>query len=161
MNNNNNNNDNNNNNNNNNLRGAIRIRYNIPLKRLPPLCLCGDSFNLQHALSCSNWGLVITRHKELRNLAAEILGEVCKNVVIELWIIRQTAFCDVMVFNPLSRCHLHHSLPAVHKRMKTKKNGNITSQFFNAAISFRILLNVFLTEGKNLKVRSVYALKPA
>ena len=62
---------------------SMRIRYNIPLERLPTLCVCGDSFNLQHALSCPKGGLVITRHNELRNLTAEILGEVCKNVVIE------------------------------------------------------------------------------
>ena len=114
------------------------------------LCVCGDSFNLQHALSCPKGGLVITRHNELRNLTAEILGEVCKNVVIEplltpltgeelpkssnmcnqaranitargLWINRQMAFCDVRVFNPLARCHLHHSLPAVHKKNENKK----------------------------------------
>ena len=46
------------------------------------LCVCGDSFNLQHSSSCPE-GLVITRHNKLRNLTAEILGEVCKNVVIE------------------------------------------------------------------------------
>ena len=63
---------------------AIRIRYNIPLERLPTLCVCRDSFNLQHALSCLKGELVITRHNELRNLTAEILREVCKNVVIEL-----------------------------------------------------------------------------
>ena len=34
--------------------------------------MCGDSFNLQHALSCPKVGLVITRHNELRNLTAEI-----------------------------------------------------------------------------------------
>ena len=56
---------------------AMRIRYNIPLERLPTLCVCGDSFNLQHALSCPKGGLVITRH------TAEILGEVCNNVNIE------------------------------------------------------------------------------
>ena len=112
---------------------------------LPILCACGDSFNLQHALSCPKGGLVITRHNELRNLTAEILGEVCKNVVIELlltlltgeefpkssnkrnqgradvsarelWISGQTIFCDVWVFNPLTRCHLHYSLPVVHKK---------------------------------------------
>ena len=122
---------------------AIRIRYNIPLERLPTLCVCGDSFNLQHALSCPKGGLVFTRHNKLRNFTAEILGDICKNVVIEplltpltgeelpkssntsnqsrahvsargLWINGQTAFCDVRVFNPLARCHLHHSLPAVH-----------------------------------------------
>ena len=113
-------------------------------------CVCGDSFNLQHALSCPKRGLVITRHNKLRKLTAEILGEVCKNVVIEplltpltgeelpkssntsnqaradvsargLWINGQTAFCDVRVFNPLARCHLHHSLPAVHKKNENEK----------------------------------------
>ena len=62
---------------------AIPIRYNIPLERLPILCVCGDSFNLQHALSCLKGGAVITRHNKLRNLTGEILNEVCKNVVIE------------------------------------------------------------------------------
>ena len=108
------------------------------------LCVCGDSFNLQHSSSCPE-GLVITRHNKLRNLTAEILGKVCKNVVIQplliplteeevlkssntsnqaradvsvrgLWINRQMAFYDVRVFNTLARCHLHHSLPAVHKK---------------------------------------------
>ena len=107
------------------------------------LCVSGDSFNLQHAVSCPKGGLVITIHNELRNLTAEILREVCKNVVIELlltsmtgeelpkssntssqaradvsarrlWINGQTAFCDARVFIPLARCHLYHSLPAVH-----------------------------------------------
>ena len=32
------------------FKDAIRIRYNIPLERLPTLCVCGDSFNLEHAL---------------------------------------------------------------------------------------------------------------
>ena len=108
------------------------IQYNIPLECLPTLCDCGGSLNLQHALSCPKGGLVITRHNELRNLTAEILGEVCKNVVIEplltpltgeelpkssntsnqaradvsatgLWINEQAAFCNVRVFNPLAR----------------------------------------------------------
>ena len=119
------------------------------------LCVCGDSFNLQHALSCPKGGLVITRHNELRNLTVEILGEVCKNLVIKplltplmgkellkssntsnqaradvsargLWTNRQKAFCDVRVFNPLPRCHLHHSLSAVHK-----KNENEMKREYN------------------------------
>ena len=50
---------------------------------LPTLYVCGDSFNLQHGLSCPKGGLVVTRHNKLRNLTAEILGEAWKNVVIE------------------------------------------------------------------------------
>ena len=38
-----------------------------------------------------------------------------------LWINGQTAFCDVRVFNPLIRCHLHHGLPAVHKKNEKQK----------------------------------------
>ena len=38
-----------------------------------------------------------------------------------LWIKGQTAFCDVRVFNPLAICHLHHSLPAVHKKNENEK----------------------------------------
>ena len=120
----------------------------------------GGSFNLQHALSCPKGGLVITRHNELRNPTAKILGEICKNVVIEqlltpltgdecpkfsnmsnqaradvsargLWINGQTAFCNVRVFNPLARCHLHHSLRAFHKNKKNpKRNGSIISESF-------------------------------
>ena len=99
---------------------------------------------------CPKGGLVINGHNKLTNLTAEILSEVCKHVVIEplltpstgeelpkssntcnqarpdvsargLWINGQTAFCDVSVFNPLARCHLHHSLPAVHEKNENEK----------------------------------------
>ena len=129
---------------------AIRIRYHIPLERLPTRCLCGDSFNLQHALSCPKRWLVIARHDELRNFATEILGNGCKNVIIEplltplmgekfpkssntsnqaredvlageLWINRHTVFCDVRVFNPLARYHLNYSPPAVHENNENGK----------------------------------------
>ena len=33
----------------------------------------------------------------------------------------QTAFCDVKVFNPVARCHLHHRLLAVHKKDENEK----------------------------------------
>ena len=122
------------------------------------LCVCGDSFNLQHALSCPKGGLVITRHNELRNLTAEILGEVCKNVVIEplltpltgeelpkssntsnqaradvsargLWTNRQKAFCDVSTHYPDAIYTIAFQL--FIKRMRTKRNESITSESFN------------------------------
>ena len=62
---------------------AIPIRCNIALERLPILCVCGDSFNSQHALYCPKGELVITSHNKLRNLTTKILGEVWKNMVVE------------------------------------------------------------------------------
>ena len=38
-----------------------------------------------------------------------------------LCINRQTTFCDVRVFDPLARCHLHHSLPTVHEKNENEK----------------------------------------
>ena len=48
------------------LYNAIWIRHNIPLERLPKLWVCGDSFNLQHAVSCPKGGAVITRYNTLK-----------------------------------------------------------------------------------------------
>ena len=159
-----------------------------------------------HVLSCPKGGLVITRYNELWKLTAEILGEVCKNVVIEPLLAPLTgeelskslntcnqawanayeleghgwtgkaAFCDVRVFNPLAKCNLHHSLPAVYKNNENEKKREYNSEFFklnmdpshhlcfhveeiwpgNAVVSFRILLNFLLPEEKNLKARSVH-----
>ena len=60
---------------------AIRIRYNIPLERIPATCACDSPFDLQHALSCPKGGMNITRHNELPDITAEILREICSNVV--------------------------------------------------------------------------------
>ena len=85
----------------------------------------------------------------------------------------QKAFCDTKNFNPLARCHLHHSLPAVYKKNENEKkqeynqqtlqvrHGSFTPLVFmfscwDAAVSSGILLNVLLAEEKNLNVRSVH-----
>ena len=47
-----------------------------------------------------------------------------------LWIKGQMVFCDVSVFNPVARCHLHHRLLVVHKKMKTETSGSITTKSF-------------------------------
>ena len=62
---------------------AINIRYAWPLTRLPSKCACGDSFDLQHALSCQKGGIAIQRHNELRDLTADLLAEVCTDVATE------------------------------------------------------------------------------
>ena len=45
-----------------------------------------------------------------------------------LWINRQMTFCDIRVFIPLARCHLHISLLAVHKKNENKKKQEYNHQ---------------------------------
>ena len=40
---------------------------------IPSVCVCGDHFNVDHAMICKRDGFVIQRHNELRDLEAEIL----------------------------------------------------------------------------------------
>ena len=129
---------------------GIRIRYNIPLERLPTNCCCGLPFDLQHAFSCPKGGFTIISHNEIRDLTAEVLDEICSNVNIEpnltpltgekfklstittdearadvsargFWVKGQTAYCDVRVFNPLAKCYLNQSLVSAHKRNENEK----------------------------------------
>ena len=62
---------------------AVSIRYNWPLSKIPTQCVCGSQFDLEHALSCGKGGFIIQRHNELRDLSANLLAEVCKDVAIE------------------------------------------------------------------------------
>ena len=112
---------------------AVRLRYKWELKKTPSHCACGHSFDVTHALSCPLGGLVILRHNEIRDITAELLTEVCKDVRKEppleqlsgenfpnrsanrtdearldvsatgLWVPYQKAFLDVRVFNPSAK----------------------------------------------------------
>ena len=62
---------------------AIRLRYAIPLNRLPTSCVCGVPYSIQHALSCPRGGFIINRHNEIRNYTAELLSEISPEVIVE------------------------------------------------------------------------------
>ena len=120
---------------------AVSIRYTWPLKRMPSRCACGDSFDFQHALSCKKGGFVVQRHNELRDLTADLLSQVCKDVAIEpsleslsgetfqykstnispgahldvsargFWQRGQRAFFDIRVMDPKARRYKSRTLP--------------------------------------------------
>ena len=50
---------------------------------MPSVCVCGDHFNVDHAMICKRGGFVIQRNNELRDLEAEMLRLVCNGVETE------------------------------------------------------------------------------
>ena len=118
---------------------AICIRYDWPIPFLPSTCVCNKPFDVSHALSCKKGGFVTLRHNEVRDITAEMLNEVCRNVSKEpvlqpltgecfnertaitsnearvdigardFWTRGQQAFFDVRVFNPFAKHYVNKS----------------------------------------------------
>ena len=65
------------------FRDGLGLRYDWPITDIPSLCLCGELFTIDHAMICMRGGFVIQRHNEHRDLEAELLSMVCKDVVTE------------------------------------------------------------------------------
>ena len=62
------------------FRDAVRLRYDMPLKRLPSHCVCGERFSVSHAQSCKKGGFIARRHDGIRDLLTTLVSKVCKNV---------------------------------------------------------------------------------
>ena len=64
-------------------RDALCLRYGWLPPQLPTHCVCGQSFTIDHALSCPTGGYPSIRHNELRDITAALLKEVCTDVTVE------------------------------------------------------------------------------
>ena len=64
------------------ISGCINLclRYGWLLKNVPSYCVCGSVFSTDHAMTCSHGGISITRHNDIRDITANWLSEVCRNV---------------------------------------------------------------------------------
>ena len=65
------------------FRDAIKSRYDWDITDTPMICACGVQFTVGHARVCQRGGFIIQRHKELRELEAEMLRMVCNDVEVE------------------------------------------------------------------------------
>ena len=65
------------------FRDAIKLRYDWPIENIPTRCVCGDIFSVEHSMVCKKGGFIIQCHNELRDLEADLLSMVCKDVGIE------------------------------------------------------------------------------
>ena len=65
------------------FRDSICLRYGWKIPNTPPFCSCSKKNDVNHALTCMVGGYVIMRHDRVRNLEANILKDVCKDVRLE------------------------------------------------------------------------------
>ena len=63
------------------FRDAIALRYYWLPSASPTSSACGHSFTIKHALSCPKGKFPSLRHNEVRDVTANLLSEVCNNVV--------------------------------------------------------------------------------
>ena len=65
------------------FRDSICLRYGWKVPNTPSYCQCGKKNDVDHALSCPKGGYVIMRHNHIRDLEAELMREVCRDVKVE------------------------------------------------------------------------------
>ena len=52
----------------------LKLSYDWEIADKLFICVCGDVFNVDHAMVCSRGGFIIQRHNELRNFEADLLS---------------------------------------------------------------------------------------
>ena len=107
--------------------------------------------DIQHAMSCKKGGFIMIRHNDPRDLTANLMTEVCKDVDIEpqllpvmgetfenrtantsneasvdkksrgFWVRDQQAFFDVRVFDPNPNRYLNKALPQCYIQNEKEK----------------------------------------
>ena len=65
------------------FRDAICLRYGWKIPNIPSHCICKQKNTVDHILNCKQGGFVNMRHNEVRDLEAEFLSDICKDVRIE------------------------------------------------------------------------------
>ena len=62
---------------------SIRLRYGWSIANLPTPCACGSTYTIQHSMSCKKRGFINILQKDVRDLTAKLLSEVCHDVQVE------------------------------------------------------------------------------
>ena len=65
------------------FRDTIHLRYNKSLKGMPSQCLCGQNYDVTHAMNCKKGRFVIMRHNNVQNFEANLVKTTLNNFEIE------------------------------------------------------------------------------
>ena len=131
------------------FRDSLCLRYGWKIPNTPNYCSCGEKNSVDHTLNCKSGGYVIMRHNGVRDLEAELLREVCKDVKVEpellpignielrgantaekasldvsavgLWSPMERTFVDVRVMHPNSPSYKHKTTEQVYVHHEREK----------------------------------------
>ena len=120
---------------------------------LPTTCPCGSRFSIQHCMSSKKGGFIYIRQNYLRDLTANILSEVCKDIEIKpelttlmgkelgrrtanttndtrldirlrkIWQRGQQTFLDLRVFDPNASQYLNKLFQQCHTMNEKKERA--------------------------------------
>ena len=134
------------------FRDGICLRYNWNITDIPSYCACGQRNNIDHTLICKKGGYVSMRHNQLRDIEADLLREVCKDVRTEpelipletedlgrrgntadkarldisargVWSPMERAFFDVRVTHPNAPSNRQKTLEQIYKAHEQEKKA--------------------------------------
>ena len=137
------------------FRDAVSLRYGWRISDTPQFCGCGKKNDINHTLICAKGGYVSMRHNALRDLNAELQGEVCKDITIEptlipldneevsgtsaaraatdissrgLWSTFQRTFYDVRVLHPNAPSYQDTPLSSLYRNHENEKMRKYNSR---------------------------------
>jgi hypothetical protein len=137
---------------------CIALRYNFKISDVSALCFCGEKNSINHSLTCQKGGYTHLRHNSLRDTFAELLSDVCKDVVIEppllelsgedlprgsittagarldvsarsFWTPMDKVFTDVRIFHPHAPTNAQMSVTQMYKH-----HENLKKRAYNARV---------------------------
>ena len=131
------------------FRDSIHLRYGWKIPHTPSHCNCGLENSVDHTLNCKLGGYVNMRHNGIRNMEADILKEICKDVKIEpellpvgntefagsnvaekasldvsavgIWSAMERTFVDVRVMHPNSPSYMNSTPQQLYNKHEKEK----------------------------------------
>jgi hypothetical protein len=140
---------------------AILMRYRLPLTGLPSTCICGQSFSVDHLQCCHVGGFVNMRHDNVRDILANSMREVLRDVETEprlkplsgevfvspstimdsdarsdirargFWTNQQEAFFDVRIFYPNATSYLSRNICSLYQSFENQKKTVYNERILN------------------------------
>ena len=119
------------------------MRYDWEISDLPKTCVCGDIFDVDHAMICKRGGFAIQRHNELRDLEAElqqVTGETLNRGANRapdarldirargFWKRQRSAFFDVRVCHPNADSYREQNPEQIYKQHENEKKRQYGSR---------------------------------